>query len=75
MDVIDTYQHFVAAARTLGVDSQARADVLAMATQQPGAASQILIRQCSVDPQACETPGKAITAEQRIWTRRSPTRQ
>lgn len=75
MDVIDAYQHFVAAAQTLGVDSQARADVLVMATQQPGAASEILIRQCSVDPQACETPGKAITAEQRTWTRRSPTRQ
>ena len=50
MDVIDAYNHFMSAAQTLGTASQARAAVLAMATKQPGAASDILIRQCSVDP-------------------------
>ena len=74
MDVIDAYNHFMAAAQTVGIASQARAAVLAMATKQPGAARDILIRQCSGDPQAREAPGKAIITEQRTWTRRSPTR-
>jgi len=60
MDVIDAYEHFMAAAQTLRITSQARADVLAMATKQHGASSNILIRQCSADPQACEARGKAI---------------
>ena len=74
MDVIDAYNHFMAAAQTLGTASQARADVLVIATKQPGAASDILIRRCSVDSRASEAPGRAITTEQRTWTRRSPTR-
>jgi len=74
MDVIDAYNHFMAAAQTLGIAAQARADVLAIATKHPGAASDILIRQCPVDSQACEAPGKAIETEPRTWTTRSPTR-
>jgi hypothetical protein len=74
MDVIDAYSHFMAAAQTLGIASQARADLLAMATKQPGAASDILIRQCSGDPQARATPGKATITERQKWTRRNPTR-
>ena len=74
VDVMDAYDHFMAAAQTLGIASQARADVLAIATKQPEAAfSDILIRQCSFDPQAWEAPRKTIT-EERTWTRRSPTR-
>ena len=41
-----------------------------MAAKQPGAASDILIRQCSADPQACKALGKAITTEPRTWTKR-----
>ena len=52
MDVIDAYNHFMAAAQILGMASQARADALSMATKQPGTASDILIRQCSVDATA-----------------------
>jgi len=74
MDVIDAYKHFMAAAQALGIASQARAELLAMATKQAGAASDILLRQCSVDPPAREAPGKAFIREQRTWTRRSPTR-
>lgn len=62
IDVMDAYDHFMAAAQTLGIASQARADVLAIATKQPEAAfSDILIRQCSFDPQAWEAPRKTIT--------------
>jgi hypothetical protein len=74
MDVIDAYDHFMVAAQTLGIASQACADVLVMATKQRGAASDILIRRCSVNPQAYEAPGKAIITKKRTWTRRSPTR-
>jgi hypothetical protein len=74
MDVIDAYNRFMAAAQTLGTASQARADLLVIATKQPGAASDILIRHCSVNSQAYEAPGKAVITEQRTWTKRSPTR-
>jgi hypothetical protein len=74
IDVLDAFNHYMAAAQTLGTASQARADALAMATKQPGTASDILIRQCSVEPQQHEAPARAITTEQRTWTRRSPTR-
>jgi hypothetical protein len=74
MDVINACSHFMAAAQTLGIASQASADLLDMATKQPGAASDILIRQCSMDSQAREAPGKTIITEQRTWTRRSSTR-
>lgn len=48
-DVIDAYNHFMSAALMLGVASQARADVLALATKQPKAAfSDLLIRQSKV---------------------------
>jgi hypothetical protein len=73
IDVLDAFNHYMAAAQTLGITSQASADVLAMATKQPGAASDILIRQCSVEPHERETPARAITTEQQTWTRRSPT--
>ncbi len=74
VDVMDAYGHFMAAAQTLGIASQARADMLAIATKQPQAAfSDILIRQCSFDPQASIAPTRTIT-EQRTWTRRSPAR-
>lgn len=74
-DVIDAFNHFMAAAQTLEIASQARADMLAIATKQPGAAfSDILIRQCSLDRQVCEAPAKAIRTGQRTWTRRSTTR-
>jgi hypothetical protein len=76
VDLMDAYNHFMAAAQTLGILSQARADVLAVATKQSGAAfSEILIRQCSLDPEGCELTGKAIVTEQRTWTRRSPMRR
>jgi hypothetical protein len=74
IDVLDAFNHYMTAAQTLGITSQARADVLAMATKQAGTASDILLRQCSVVPQESETPARAITTEQRTWTRRNPTR-
>jgi hypothetical protein len=76
VDVIDAYNHFMAAALTLGVASQARADVLALASKQPGAAfGDVLIRQCSRDGlQTSEPQEKAARTDQRTWTRRSPTR-
>ena len=75
-DMIDAYNHFMAAALTLGVASQARADVLALASKQPGAAfGDVLIRQCSRDGlQTSEPQEKATRTDQRTWTRRSPTR-
>jgi hypothetical protein len=75
IDVLDALNHYMAAAQTLGIASQARADVLAMATKQPGAAGDILIRHCSVEPQEREAPPRAMTTEQRRSTKRSPTRQ
>jgi len=57
-DVIDAYQHFMAAAQKLDVAAQARNDVLAMATKakQSGAAfSDTLIRACSPGPQVKAT--------------------
>ena len=74
IDVLEAFDHYMAAAQTLGIASQARPDVLAMAKKQPGAASDILIRQCSVEPQGREAPARAVTTEQRTWTQRSPTR-
>lgn len=47
IDVMDAYNHFMAAAQTLGIAPEARAEVLAIAAKQPGAVSDILIRQCS----------------------------
>jgi hypothetical protein len=76
IDVIDAYNHFMAAALTLGVVSQARADLLAFASKQPGAAfGDLLIRQCSRDGlQTSEPHEKATTTDRPTWTRRSPTR-
>jgi hypothetical protein len=49
-DVIDAYNHFMAAALRLGVASDARADVLAFATKQPASAfSDLVVRLCSRD--------------------------
>ncbi|MBZ5726620.1 MAG: hypothetical protein LAP87_16670 [Acidobacteriia bacterium] len=45
VDVMDACNHFMAAAQALGIASQARADLLAIAAKQPGEAfSDILIR-------------------------------
>jgi hypothetical protein len=74
IDVLDAFNHYTAAAETLEIAFETRADVLAMATKQPGTASDILIRQCSVVPQQRDAPARAITTEQRTWTRRSRTR-
>jgi hypothetical protein len=74
IDVLDAFNHYMAAAQTLGVASQARADALAIATKLPGMASNILLRQCSVEPQERETPARQFTTEQRTWTRRSLAR-
>jgi hypothetical protein len=74
IDVLDAFNHYTAAAETLGIAFETRADVLAMATKQPGTASDILIRQCSVVPQQRDAPARAITTEQRTWTRRSRIR-
>ncbi len=59
----------------LGVASQARADVLALAGKQPGSAfGDVLIRQCSHDGlQPSEPREEAATRDRRTWTRRSPT--
>jgi hypothetical protein len=75
MDVIDAYEHFMAAAQTLGIASEARADLLAMATKHGGAVSDILIRHCSVDPQAYAPQLKATVTEQQTWTRRRSTKR
>jgi hypothetical protein len=51
-DVIDACTHMMAAAQTLGVASEARADVLALATSHPEAAFRdVLIRHCSANRQ------------------------
>ena len=73
-DVLDAFSHYMAAAETLGTASQARADVLAMATKQTGIAGDILIRQCSVVPQQREARAGAVAPDQPTRTRRSPTR-
>lgn len=75
MDAIEAYGHFMAAAQALGVSSQACAEVLAMAAKHPGAAADILVRRCSVDPLATEAPGKAIAVARRFSTRRRPARR
>ncbi len=74
VDIVDAFNHFMAAARTLGIASQGRADVMAIATKQRGAASEMLIRRCGVDLDAREAPEAAI-GEQRRWTRRSTTKR
>jgi len=75
LDVLDAYDRYVAAAQTLGVDSQARADALAMATQYSGVAGDILIRRCSMVPLEGTAPARTITTERRTWKRRSATRR
>lgn len=62
-----------AAAQALGIISQAHADLLTVAMKQPGPASDIIIRRCSVDPQASASANTILT-EHRTWTRRSPAR-
>ena len=52
IDVIDAYRHFMTAAETLGINSEARADVLTMVTKHPGAAfGDTLALACSGDTQ------------------------
>ena len=76
-DVIDAHDHLVAAALALGISSETRAEMLALATKQRGAAfSDVLIRQCYRDStQVSEPREHAAMTEQRIWTRRKPTRR
>ena len=74
IDILDAFHHYMAAAQALDIASQARADALAMAAKHPGAASEIIIRHCTAAPQEGEATARAITTEQRTWTRRSPTR-
>lgn len=74
IDILDAYDHYMAAAQTLGIASQAHADVLAMATEHPGPVSDILVRQWSVELQGREAVARATAREQRTWTRRSRTR-
>ena len=76
-DVIDAYNHFMAAAQKLDIAAQARTDLLAMATeahQRSDPFSDVLIRQCSPDPRVGAVPAKA-TRGQRTWTGRSMTRR
>lgn len=75
IDVIGACKHFMAAAETFGIAAQARVDLLAMATKHGEAVSDILIRHCSVDPQAYPPVTKARVTEQRKWTRRRPARR
>ncbi|MGH9663476.1 MAG: hypothetical protein ACRD9L_03515 [Bryobacteraceae bacterium] len=75
-DVLAAYNHLMAAAQTLGVASEARSGVLAAATEQPGAAfSELLIRQCSLDPQVRESSVSPAVTGQRTWIRRSTKRR
>jgi hypothetical protein len=68
IDVIDSYHHFMAAAETLGIAAQARADVLTMAKKQPGGTfSDVLIRQCPLAPQAWEAPRKKMIRQKNLW--------
>lgn len=74
VDAIDAYNHLMAAALTLGVTPQARADVMALASNQPGAPlADVLIRQCSRDGFQTPEPREKAATDQRRWTRRSPT--
>ena len=76
-DVIDAYNHFMAAAQKVDIAAQARAGMLAIATQAQQSGdpfSYILISQCSPDPQVRAVPVKA-TRGQRTWTKRSMTRR
>jgi hypothetical protein len=54
IDVVGAHEHFMAAAETLGIAQQARADVLAIGTKQRGAVSDILIRHCTLELPARE---------------------
>ncbi len=72
-DVLDAFDRYMAAAQTLGVDSQARADALSMATQHAGVAGDILIRRCSIEPPERTEPARTIATERRTWKRRNPT--
>lgn len=61
VDVIDAYNHLMAAAQKLEIVAQTRDDVLAIATKakQSGAAfSDLLIRRCALDPRMSAFPAK-----------------
>jgi hypothetical protein len=51
LDALDACRHFLAAARVLGIASQARAEILGLVAEHPGNFSEIIIRLCSVDMQ------------------------
>jgi hypothetical protein len=51
MDAMDACRHFLAAARSLGVASQARAEIRDFVAEHPGNFSEILIHLCSADVQ------------------------
>lgn len=50
IDVIDAYNHLLAAAETMGVAAEARKAVLETARRHPGMLSEVLIRRFSGDP-------------------------
>jgi hypothetical protein len=51
LDALDACRHFLAAARVLGIASQARAEILVLVAEHPGNFSEIIIRLCSADMQ------------------------
>jgi hypothetical protein len=51
LDVIGAFTHFMAAAQSLGIADEARAEVVGMARENPGTFSDLLIRQCPVESQ------------------------
>ncbi len=73
IDVLDAFDHHMAAAQTLGVESEARANALAMAAQHPGVAGDILIRRCSMASPERADPARTIKTERRTWRTRNPT--
>ncbi len=75
-DVIDAYHHFMAAAERLGTATQAREEVLDIATKanESGAPfSGTLIRQCSPDSPVRAVAAKERAAARRTWTKRRGT--
>ncbi|MBV6431927.1 MAG: hypothetical protein IANPNBLG_02060 [Bryobacteraceae bacterium] len=74
-DVIDAYEHFIAAAQSLGVDSEARAGLLAMAAECGGFAGDVLIRRCAVNAQAHARRTEATVLGKQARTRRRTTRR
>jgi hypothetical protein len=60
LDVIGAFTHFMAAAQSLGIANEARADVLGIAREKPGAFGDLLIRQCSAIHSESDGPEKIM---------------